>query len=588
MSKKRVAMSTLGSELQGRRHRESAARSFLVRAVDIGVERSSAAVDVKRTRVCNFIALYGAIIMGAWALIEAMVGDRHTLPWEVAFLASFLAVLTLNAAHTRRAARLLLIVTANACVLAGAVMFERSAGGTLTFFALVGLPLMLFGPTEIGMLAVGAVLPVLLFVACETGVAARWLAVALRPAAPWYFWANAATAFGAVFLITLFFFRSNLRAEALVDQIGRQKLKRLIDSSLIGVVRGTIFGRVEEANTAFLEMLGYSAQDLSSGAIVWPKVSPLDPEDPERAHAMARLRQAGVSPVIERTLLRKDGTQLPALVGAALLDESEDEVVAFVLDLSARKAMEAQKAMLWEREEALRRRDLFDSIASHELRTPLTVLTLGLQMLRRGLERHSPTSTLKVQAERCESSATRMRELVQTLLDVAQIHDGRLKLSPRDVDVVDAVARTVSTLEASNLCALHQIQVHAEERVTARLDALRFEQVLTNLLSNGLKYGGGQPVEVRVSEDRSHDMARLEVIDHGPGIPAEKLEGIFRPFERAVAPGERIPGLGLGLYVVKMIVDSHGGSINVDSQPGRGSRFVVEFPRQAQTAPPPP
>jgi signal transduction histidine kinase len=276
---------------------------------------------------------------------------------------------------------------------------------------------------------------------------------------------------------------------------------------------------------------------------------------------------------------------VPALVGIAWLDESREEVVGFVLDLTAQKAMEAQKTVLRERDEALRRRDLFDSIASHELRTPLTVLTLGLRMLRRGLDKEAPTSTLRLQAQRCESSAARMRELVQSLLDVAQFQDGRLRLCARDVDVVDAVARTVTSFEETNLCACHQIQVHAEDPVTAHLDALRFDQVLTNLLSNGLKYGGGEPIEVRISEDKPHDLVRVEVIDHGPGIPAEKMEDIFRPFQRAVAAEACIPGLGLGLYVVKMIVDSHGGSINVDSQPGRGCRFVVEFPRAVQAVP---
>jgi PAS domain S-box-containing protein len=553
--------------------------------VNLGAESSAPPDEVKRIRVCNFIALYGALIMGAWALVEALVGDPRALPWELGFLFSFLAVLTLNATHLRRAASLLLIATANACVFAGAVMFERSAGGSLSFLALVGLPLMLFRPREIGMLAVGALLPALLFVACEAGAAARWLAIQVRPAAPWYFAANVVTAFGAVFLITYFFYRSNLRAEALLDHMGRQKLKRLIDSSLIGVARGKLAGRIEEANTAFLDMLGYSAEELAAGAVDLHEIAPLDPVDPECARALAELRRTGVSPVTERTFVRKDGTRLPTLVGATLLDESEDEVVGFVLDLTAQKGLEAQKAMVREREDALRRRELFDSIASHELRTPLTVLTLGLQMLRRGLDRETPTSALRLQAERCESSASRMRELVQALLDVAQFQDGKLRLAARDIDVVEVVARTVASFEASNLCAFHQIRVHAEEPVTARLDALRFEQVLTNLLSNGLKYGGGEPIEVRVSEDRSNDLARLEVIDHGPGIPAEKMEGIFRPFERAVGADARIPGLGLGLYVVKMIVESHGGSINVDSQPGRGARFVVEFPRGAPLAP---
>src|SRR3954453_13794525 len=102
-----------------------------------------------------------------------------------------------------------------------------------------------------------------------------------------------------------------------------------------------------------------------------------------------------------------------------------------------------------------------------------------------------------------------MRELVQTLLDVAQVQDGKLRLSASDIDVVDAVARTVAAFEASDMCKCHQIQVHAEDPVPARLAAPRFEQVVTNLLSNGLKYGGDEPIEVRVSEDKPHHMTRL-------------------------------------------------------------------------------
>ena len=101
--------------------------------------------------------------------------------------------------------------------------------------------------------------------------------------------------------------------------------------------------------------------------------------------------------------------------------------------------------------------------------------------------------------------------------------------------------------------------------------------MITNLLSNAVKYGAGKPIEVRVSHDRAADSAHLEVIDGGPGIDPRMTEKIFEPFQRATSM-EPIPGMGLGLYVVKMIVEGHGGRIAVDTELGHGSRFIVDLP----------
>jgi PAS domain S-box-containing protein len=391
------------------------------------------------------------------------------------------------------------------------------------------------------------------------------------------------SAFTIAFAVTFFFYWSNLRAETALERLGQHKLKRVLDSSLIGVARGRMSGRIEEANDAFLSLVGCSRQDLAAGDLNLRQLAPLDPRDPACTRTLAELRDCGVSSVVERTFVRKDGTAVPTLVGLSMLDEGQQEVVGFVLDLTEHKQIAAQEARLRESQEALRLRDLFDSIASHELKTPLTVLTLGLQILRRKLEKEMPASpALKLQAERCESSAARLKELVQALLDVAQIQEGKLKLSAREVDVTDAVGKVVGALEAGCLCRPHQVLVRAERAVTARIDALRFDQLVTNLISNAVKYGGGEPVEVTVREDGSADLVHLEVRDHGPGIDPSMLERIFQPFQRGVTGDSRIPGLGLGLYVVKMIVESHGGTVRVDSQPGRGSCFTVQLPRAAQ------
>ena len=114
---------------------------------------------------------------------------------------------------------------------------------------------------------------------------------------------------------------------------------------------------------------------------------------------------------------------------------------------------------------------------------------------------------------------------------------------------------------------------------------MRFEQLVTNLLSNAIKYGAGKPIEVRVGRDGAADVARLEVIDHGSGIDPHMTEKIFEPFQRAVSAEEPIPGLGLGLYVVKISSTSTAGGFDVESRPGQGSRFVVDLPCVPPPAP---
>jgi len=422
-------------------------------------------------------------------------------------------------------------------------------------------------------------LPPLLFVASVSGFAGHVLAVTARPAPPWYFAANAPSAFAVAFVIPFLFYRSNLKAEASIERLGRQKLSRVIDSNLIGVVRGSLSGRIEEANDTFLRLLGHTRADLANGSLDLKAIAPLEPTDSGSVPAWSDLPGRSAYTVYERTCARKDGTCVPVMVGVAVLDDGLDEVVGFVLDLTAQKQMEAQNTLLRESREAIRLRDLFSSIASHELKTPLTALLLNLKTLRRRLDKDAPENeTLRTQIDRCESSATRMGELIHTLLDVAQIHDGKLALSLDEMDVVEAVRRVTSGFELVRPAGGQEIQIQADGAVTARLDPLRFDQMLSNLLSNAIKYGAGKPIEVRVHHDGEANAAHIEVVDQGLGIEPTMTEKIFEPFQRAVSAEAAVPGLGLGLYVVKMIVEGHGGRINVDSRMGQGSRFIVELP----------
>ncbi len=561
--------------------RRTTVRGLVERVLDLGVQRGLPVNAAKRLRLCNINALGGSLVMATWAVVEAVMGDRGNLLWELRFLAGFLAVLGLNAIGFHRLARLGLIITANICVLAGALLFTGSSGGFLPFFAMAAIPLLLFGPGEWPLATLGAALPALLLAATKTGVAARLLSIQPQPAPAWYFAANAATTFMLAFLVPFFFFRSNVRAEASLQRIGQWKLKRVIDADLIGVVRGRLSGCIEDANDTFLSLLGYTRQDLAAGALDLGMIAP-------SGSLLTELLQRGPSSVYELVCRRKDGTTVPTLVGVACLDEcddSNDEVVGFILDLTAQKHLEAQRAMLHDSREELRLRDLFNSIASHELKTPLTALLLNLRLLSARLDKETPpTSPLRAQVARCESAAGRMAELIHALLDVAQVHRGQLTLDVRETDVVEAVRSVVSGFDVNRNDSGVPIALRTEEHFTARLDPLRFDQVVTNLLSNAVKYGAGTPIEVRLSHDLAADAAHLEVIDGGPGIDPRMTRKIFEPFQRATSM-KPIPGMGLGLFVVKMIVEGHGGRIAVDSELGHGSRFIVDLPCTA-TAPP--
>lgn len=210
---------------------------------------------------------------------------------------------------------------------------------------------------------------------------------------------------------------------------------------------------------------------------------------------------------------------------------------------------------------------------AHDLRNPLDAIKLGIQVLeieqsaaRRGRAR-----------ERLDRQVERLARMVEDLLDATRIEAGQLELRPEPLDLRD-VAQDMVRLYAPT-SPEHQITVRVPpERVPIRGDPLRLEQVVSNLLSNAIKFSpGGGTIEVVVSVEGEH--AVLSVSDRGIGIPKDEQADVFLPFRRRHP--EVAPGAGLGLSVVRRIVTAHGGSIEVDSEPGRGSTFRVRLPRSS-------
>ncbi|MCP3099166.1 PAS domain-containing sensor histidine kinase [Myxococcus sp. K15C18031901] len=229
-------------------------------------------------------------------------------------------------------------------------------------------------------------------------------------------------------------------------------------------------------------------------------------------------------------------------------------------------------------QEAVRVRDEFLSVASHELKTPLTVLGLRLQAFVRAAQADPEGAWMARHGREVQGmlrQVMRLAGLVNGLLDVSRIGTGRLKLEYEQVDLGELVqdVATRHQLEAERAgCTL---EVQTRVLTVGTWDRMRVEQVVTNLVSNALKYGAGQPVRLEVW--REAERARLSVRDEGIGISPEAQARIFHKFERAVSE-RNYGGLGLGLYVSRTLVEAMGGVIHVESRPGAGATFTVELP----------
>jgi signal transduction histidine kinase len=223
----------------------------------------------------------------------------------------------------------------------------------------------------------------------------------------------------------------------------------------------------------------------------------------------------------------------------------------------------------------VRLRDEFLSIASHELYTPVTSLGLSLQGLLRASERKADLATSRRSIEIAWRQTERLSKLIGDLLDVTRIGAGRLRLEPTRWDLAELVDEVVVRMVQDFARAQSTVSIDARVPVVGTWDRSRIDQVVTNLLSNAAKFGASKPIEIAVRG--LEDKAILSVHDHGIGMGPGDVEGIFRRFGRAASPMQ-FGGLGLGLYISRQIVEAHGGTIRVESQPRQGATFIVELP----------
>ena len=257
------------------------------------------------------------------------------------------------------------------------------------------------------------------------------------------------------------------------------------------------------------------------------------------------------------------------------------EDVVLARDLAARAAVSLENGrLLSEALDAVRARDEFLAVAAHELRTPLTSLLLHVQLLSRAMERDKTADARAARSvAAAQSQARRLSVLVDGLLDVSRLGSNRLALRLEETKLDELVDSVLSTMAPDFRRAGCDVTASVPPEVAVKWDRLRVEQVLTNLMSNAMKFGAGSPIEVRV--EATDDHVEIAVRDFGIGISDEDQARIFGRFERAVST-RNFGGLGLGLYISAQIVRAHQGSLRVESQPGKGACFIVRLPRGAQ------
>jgi PAS domain S-box-containing protein len=257
-----------------------------------------------------------------------------------------------------------------------------------------------------------------------------------------------------------------------------------------------------------------------------------------------------------------------------------EEDLLLLQELADRSGLAIENARLYrEARDAARSREQFLSIASHELKTPLTSIKASAQLLDRRLKQDPiDRSRIEPLLSQVQSELNRLENLVLDLLDATRIQQGRLELRWEDVDLVELARQAIERFEsAAQGPPGHALVLLADGPVEARVDPDRIDQVVTNLVSNALKYspdGGKVDVVVRASGGA----AEIAVTDRGIGISADELATLFQPFARGDFARQSIGGTGLGLFISAEIVERHGGTIAVDSTPGQGSTFTVYLP----------
>ena len=363
-----------------------------------------------------------------------------------------------------------------------------------------------------------------------------------------------------------------------------------IDAILFTLPDGTIYS----ANPAACRMFGWSESRFKPV----PRSDMVDPADPRLQAALEEREHTGKFRG-ELMFVRADGTKFPAEISSMVFKDGQgnSRASSIVRDITERKKTEDELRILNEQleqrvvertaelhranvelEHANRAKDEFLATMSHELRTPLNSI-LGLSEMLLEERRGSINDHQQKSLQMIESSGQHLLELINDILDLSKIEAGKLDYHPQPVSV-DDVCRASLTFITSQAARKNITITYKNESSFARIsaDARRLKQILVNLLTNAVKFTSEHGhVILQVGTKVEQDLIQFSVIDDGVGIAAENLQKLFQPFVQLDSSLSRQEGTGLGLALVQKLTDLHGGSVHVESEIGKGSRFTIDL-----------
>jgi two-component system, sensor histidine kinase and response regulator len=370
------------------------------------------------------------------------------------------------------------------------------------------------------------------------------------------------------------------------------RFRRLADSNMIGITIGDSMGRFVFANDAYLQMVGYTRQDLEAGRVRWDQITP--PDQSSLLETIGRqLQSTGVIEPLETVHLHKDGSRVPVLIGLARIEGPEHHTIGFVINLTERRRFEEElRAAKEAAEVANRAKSEFLANMSHEIRTPMNGI-IGMTDLALDTEL---TAEQRDYLGMVKESADSLLTLINDILDFSKIEAGRFSLEVIEFDLGDHLASTLRSLAPRAHQKGLEITYAVSPEVPRRLlgDPSRLRQVLVNLIGNAIKFTERGEIGVRVTLDSQTGegaILHFSVADTGIGIAADKQQFVFEAFSQSDSSTTRkYGGTGLGLAISSHLVEMMGGGIWLESREGQGStfHFTARFVLQKEAAAPAP
>jgi len=366
------------------------------------------------------------------------------------------------------------------------------------------------------------------------------------------------------------------------------RFRLLVESNAQSIFFWNSNGEIFDANDSFLNLTGYTRKDIESGYLTWVGLTPPEYAHHDR-HALEEMRINNVCTPYEKEFIRKDGSRVPILIGAAVFTDSKESGVCFVLDITRlkdaeqklKKALEDQKTLTRTAQAALEAKSQFLAVMSHEIRIPMHGM-LGFAELLRFEDSLSPEAQEHLQT--ILKSGESLLHIIDDILDYSRIDAGKLVIEKTLFSIHDLVADLKNLFEFSIWEKGLSFESSADTSIPLEIigDSGRIRQVLLNLIGNAIKFTTTGSIALDISRRRldSGDFIEFRVRDTGEGIEPEKQGMIFEAFTQADSTASRrYGGSGLGLAISNRLAKLMGGLIELKSQPGEGSTFSLLIPQ---------